>query len=767
MTWPEITYDCDMNEVPKNWTDTLKCVVHNHTPCKTITIKGKNKKWFNKDIKRLMRKRDSEYSKAKKTRKPKTDKVWDNWKQLSQEVKDECEIAKKKELDKLTNRINQGAGNEKDWWNLVSSLYKNQTDSSDHPLLVEGKWIDDMKEKAEILNQHFATISRVDDPDGPLPEEEVYNDNIPTIDTVNITEEKVKNAIKQSKRRSAAGQDGLSNDVLKRCSDNIVPFLTKYFQACMDKQLMPPEWKKANVVPVHKGGAKEDVANYRPISLLSCTSKLLERVICDDLNIFLEENNIIGPNQFGFVRGSSTIDQLMELYHRVITSMDNQLLMKVIFLDVSKAFDRVWRKGLIHKMRKLGIRGRLLGWFASYLEERMQRVVLKGTVSAWSTIMAGVPQGSILGPILYLLFAEDLCELIMCGLRMFADDTLLFAEGLTERECAKAIQPSLDALNKWAKKWKIKLNSSKTKTLTFSRVGSLKYPLTMDYRFVEEVLIHKHLGLTLSYDGRWSEHLTVISRKVTKRLCILRRYTKKINRKSLQMIFNSYILPIMEYGNIAMANMNCGDCERLEELHRCAIRCVTGCKLGTSHLALYKELDVQPLEHRRRVVRLTKFYQIREDIREYRLGANDITQTITRNPRATRRPFDYIPLRCHTEAKHQSFLAKTIREWNDLPDSIKSVQSVGAFKQKIRHKPSPNPIYYVELNRRASIELTRLRCGNGNLAVNLYERALMDSPLCQCGERETDYIILKTAQSTKMPGRQLKMRYPTYSGIRP
>ena len=441
----------------------------------------------------------------------------------------------------------------------MNSLYNTQSESADNPLLIQGVWVEDLQEKANNLNNHFGNISRIDDPEGPLPEPGVYRNDIPTINSINVTPERVTKAIKRSKRKSAMGPDGLSNNVLKNCADSIAPFLARYFQKCINHGLMPSSWKTAHVVPVFEGGAKEDVANYRLISLLSCSSKLLERVVCDDLSSFLMENGHIGLQQFGFIKKSSTIDQLLELYHQIMSILDKQMLLKLFYLDISKAFDRVWTKGLIHKMKKMGVRGNLLKWFTSYLENRMQRVVLKGVFSVWSHIIAGVPQGSILGPILYLLYAEDVCEVIRCAIRTFADDTLLFSVGLTEKQCSKDIQPSLMASQEWARKWKINLNGKKTKCLTFARVGGLRYPLTLNYLFVEEVLLHRHLGLNLTFDGKWSQNLNIIAAKVTRRLCVLRRYSRRLHRRYLMAVYNTFILPIMEYGGIIMRNTTAGD----------------------------------------------------------------------------------------------------------------------------------------------------------------------------------------------------------------
>ena len=332
--------------------------------------------------------------------------------------------------------------------------------------------------------------------------------------------------------------------------------------------------------------------------------------MCDPLTDFLTTNNIIGNQQFGFSKGTSAIDQLLEMYHRIVSTMDRQMLTKVIFLDVSMAFDKVWRRAVIHKLRKYGIRGKLLSWFTNYLEDRLQRVVLKGYFSTWQMVIAGVPQGSILGPILYLVFAEDMKEVIDCGLRMFADDTTLYSPGITEKACADVLQPNLDRLCLWARSWKITLNASKTKCLTFSRVSTLCYPLIMDNLFVLEVMVHKHLGLYLSSDGKWSNHLTQVGKKITKRLAIMKAYSRRISRPSLSAIYYAYVRPIMEYATVVMSNLNTGDAEIWEEYHRAGIRAVTGCKVGTSHSELLRKMDEKPLSDRRLALTLTKFFSL-------------------------------------------------------------------------------------------------------------------------------------------------------------
>ena len=189
---------------------------------------------------------------------------------------------------------------------------------------------------------------------------------------------------------------------------------------------MPGIWKKANVSPIHKKDDKTLIENHRLISLLSSLGKTLEKVVHKNMHNFLLENNIITPFQSGFVPGNSTVNQLVDLYNTFSQALDEGKEVRVVFCDISKAFDSVWHKSLIAKLKHYGISGGLLSWCKSYPSNRFQRVVLSGGKSEWLEIKAGVPQGSILGALLFLLYINDIVHEIHSNIRLFADDTTLY-----------------------------------------------------------------------------------------------------------------------------------------------------------------------------------------------------------------------------------------------------------------------------------------------------------------------------------------------------
>ena len=680
-----------------------------------------------------MRKRNRAYKKAKG--KPRDHPVWELHRRLCREKKAAIAKAKEERLNKLAKKINGGTNSEKEWWSLARDIYRPKADTDGSPLEYEGEIIHDQKRKADIFNKYFAEMSTLDGDNDPIPLISEEPPETPGLSNLRFDQEEVVKAIGSMRTNSATGYDGISYLALKKTSESTKGILCRLFNACMKRGIMPKTWKKANLTPIHKKNNLSDVKNYRPISLLSCLSKVIERLVCDRLRVYLEENNLITDAQYGFRRGSSTLDQLLDLYDNIMKNMDEKMVTKLLFLDVSKAFDKVWHKGLIYKLKRLGIEGDLLEFFKDYLEDRQQRVALKGALSSWITIKAGVPQGSIMGPILFLIYTNDLPSEIQSIIKMFADDTILGATGKTSDECSNILQPNIDQLAAWAKKWKIKLNPSKTKCLTISRKKNMYSPLILNNRIVEEVKHHCHLGLRLQDNGKWKIQIDHMISRASKRLGIMKAYGRKFGRKPLLKIYLAYIRPILEYGDYIWSNLSKSEEDQLERVQLSALRIITGTKIGTGHFGLYRELDLPKLNKRRYTSRLIKLHNVFHRTTNGRMNRSDFVTIEQRNPYPSRRQYDLTIPMVTTELCRRSFKNAGIRDWNALPESIRTIVDKTAFKKKLRCKPQPDPYYEIEDTRKGAILLCRMRCGNPDLNYNLYMRNLCESPSCECGEQ--------------------------------
>ena len=291
-------------------------------------------------------------------------------------------------------------------------------------------------------------------------------------------------------------------------------------------------------------------------SLLNSEAKLFEKLIFKYLFNHFRDNNLLSSLQSGFIPGDSTVNQLTYLYNTFCEALDGGKEVRAVFCDISKAFDRVWHAGLLYKLEAAGVTGEVLAWFKNYLSDRKQRVVLPGVTSDWASIRAGVPQGSILGPLLFLLYINDIVADIGSNIRLFADDTSLFIIVENPVLSANCLNRDLDKIKRWATTWLVSFNPSKTETLLISRkVNRPQHPpLFMQDVQIKEVDYHKHLGLNFSNDGSWHQHIRYITEKAWFRINIMRKLKFQLDRKSLETIYLAFVRPLLEYADVTWDN---------------------------------------------------------------------------------------------------------------------------------------------------------------------------------------------------------------------
>ena len=306
-------------------------------------------------------------------------------------------------------------------------------------------------------------------------------------------------------------------------------------QKCIDTGSFPDFWKLANVQPVHKKNDRQIKSNYRPISLLPLCGKILEKIIFDHVYSFLDNNRLISTMQSGFRPGDSCIYQLISITSDIFKNFEKHDETRAIFLDISKAFDKVWHEGLIFKLKSNGISGNLLTFFENYLLNRKQRVVLNGTTSDWKTVSAGVPQGSVLGPLLFLVYINDLTENIRSQMRLFADDSSIFTPVKDVLVTHQQLVDDLETVSKWGYQWKMVFNPDITKQaveVIFSVKKKKPYhpDLTFNNVPVAREDHTKHLGLYLDSRLTFSKHITKAIRSATKGLSLMKYISKFVSR---------------------------------------------------------------------------------------------------------------------------------------------------------------------------------------------------------------------------------------------
>ena len=438
------------------------------------------------------------------------------------------------------------------------------------------------------------------------------------INEVLLSRELILKIINDLNPNKAHGCDGISIKMIKMCGDSIAIPLMIIFNNALNTWVFPDLWKKGNIVPVHKKESKHLVKNYRPISLLPLFGKIFEKLIFNSLLHYLHRNNLLSENQSGFRSGDSCVSQLILITHEIYKAFDGNPSFETrgIFLDISKASDKVWHKGLLFKLKSYGIEGNLYNIIEDFLHKRKQRVVLNGINSSWEEVNAGVPQGSVLGPLLFLIYINDLPDGLRSNAKLFADDTSLFSVVTDINKSCNDLNSDLSLINDWAFQWKMSFNPDPNKQaaeVTFSRK---KNPLGQPDVFFNNFPVNsthsqKHLGLILDTKLNFDSHLKEKISKANKGIGTIKRLYKNLPRNALLSIYKSFIRPHLDYADIIYDqphNQSLSD--RIESVQYNAALAITGAIRGTSRERLYQELGLESLSNRRWYRRLTMFFNI-------------------------------------------------------------------------------------------------------------------------------------------------------------
>ena len=420
--WDECFNQPSVDVASDMWTEKLLKIAYEFIPNKQIVVRPRDSPWFTSELRGMRRKLLRFYKSAKNTG---NTNDWNKYKTLNREYH-ECLNTAENDYNKKRNESLSCNRNSKTWWKIVNEILGRGGNDSYPPMYDEAndRYAVDSKTKADMFNNYFLSHSKVDTSNAKLPNMDIPPDQI--LNSINVSECEVFDQLQCLDTNKACGHDRLSAKMLKEAGSTIVPSLCKLINKSLAQCKFPVGWKKANIIAIHKKDDKSTVSNYRPISLLTTLSKIMERIVFKHVYNFCHINKLITDHQSGFRPKDSTINQLAFLYHTFCQAIDNKKEMRIVFCDVSKAFDKVWHEGLLYKLSSIGICGHLLRWFQDYLSKRQQRVLVRGQTSDWGTIEAGVPQGSVLGLLLFLIYVNDMVKVVSCGVKLFADDTLMY-----------------------------------------------------------------------------------------------------------------------------------------------------------------------------------------------------------------------------------------------------------------------------------------------------------------------------------------------------
>lgn len=438
-------------------------------------------------------------------------------------------------------------------------------------------------------------------------------------------------------------------------------------------------------MPVFKKGSKTKANNYRPISLTSQLVKILESIIRSKMIQFLMENNIVTHYQHGFVLKKSCFTNLLVAFEDWTAAVDSGYGVDVIYLDFSKAFDSVPHLRLIEKLKGYGIGGNLLQWLRSFLQGRHQRVVLNGIQSQWSEVFSGVPQGSVLGPLLFVLYINDIAENIHCKLGAFADDTKIYT--IIESVCdTMNLQRDVDSMQEWSKTWLLNLNLEKCKVMHIGNTFKTSYTMQSSSSLVTgssavltEVDSEKDLGIWTTSTLKPSLHCDKAAASATKVLGMLKRTFPVFSRELFVFLYKTYVRPLMEYCVQLWSPYLSRDIDALEKVQRRATKLVKPlAKL--SYESRLKELKIYSLYCRRQRGDLIETYKLLNGYYDV-----DWNMFFTPSPLQNTRGHQMKLYKKSSKLILRSnfFTQRVINLWNSLPSSVVSATTVSMFKQRL------------------------------------------------------------------------------------
>ena len=398
---------------------------------------------------------------------------------------------------------------------------------------------------AEVLNNYFASVFIRDDASDNIEYEQKEVDE--NLDNFDITIQDVKDAIDQLKLGKAPGPDGFSSTFFKKLRNVLALPLLLLFQSSLSTGEVPSLWKLAKVIPIFKKGARGNPANYRPVSLTCIICKLLERIIRNRLYNHLIRNNLINNSQHGFMSDRSTQTNLIEFLDWITNEIDKGEAVDIVYLDFSKAFDKISHIKLIKKLHAKGVRGKTLQWIKSWLSNRKQKVFVNGKCSGLKNVDSSVPQGSVLGPILFIAFIDDIddyAELIDI-LKKFADDTK-GAKKIGNQSDIDAFQTSLNNLIEWGRRNSMTFNAKKCKIMHCGR-NNPKAKYNMNGVELAEVDNEKDIGITVSSNLKPSKHCEEAANRARAVLGQISRCFHYRDRKVFLRLYIQYVRPHLKF----------------------------------------------------------------------------------------------------------------------------------------------------------------------------------------------------------------------------
>lgn len=688
VNWSEVFCINNINGKVECFNKLLLQVFDKHAPMKSFKLKGNDCPWMNGEVLDLMNRRDAAKKLSAKTKLP---EHVASFRKLRNKCKQEIRNAKLRYSYQLFNNKHTS----KEIWQSLKKLGIGKQ-KADQTCTIS----------PDILNKHYASVSsvvneqRISDCILKYENENVMIDR-ESLDFQYVFPDDVISAVSNI-TSTAQGVDGISIIMLKMCLLHIIPVLCHIFDFSLQHGVFPDMWKRAQITPVPKITDPTLPNDFRPVSILCVLAKVFEKIVFNQTTTYLNAHNLINNCQSGFRKGHNTTTALIKVADDIREAIDKRELSLLILFDFSKAFDKVHHDLLLTKLKNFGFSSLTIHWFKSYLCGRQQRVVIDNDkVSEWSQTLTGVPQGSVLGPLLYLLYVNDLPSVFEYGTTdLYADDLqyrISFKPGL---ECTAISNAESDIMRlvTYSVNHNLSLNIEKTQPIF---IGSSKYINGMN-SCVPKITINnisipycdtvRNLGVIFDPALNWSEHVEYVCKKVLSILCQLRRNSLHLPLNIKTLIVNSVVLPHLDYGSTIMEDMLVTSQIKLQRLQNACVRFIFNLRKSDHVSQFYENLGWMRLEKRRRLGQGLLLYKIIQSKTPIYLF-NKFKFVSQVHSRSTRFSNEHLVVPQHRTVKFsKSFIVTASKLWNTLQMYSLLSYSYHGFKVRLKSLLSNNSI---------------------------------------------------------------------------
>lgn len=569
VNWSELYAERDIDEKLFSFNNTVMHLINKHAPLKKIKIKNKNEPWMDGNIHELIHKRDEARKKWLKGKKEEDHEIF-------RIARNRTKQAIRNSKIKYFHKLFDSSKNIKDTWKAIKSLGAKKSKQKNFTTNIN----------ANDLNKYYIDVGKPRNEEPAKNATENYlSQEKPNYETFHfryILPHEIKNSI-NSITSSAIGPDHIPIKFIKIAIDQFIPVLEHLFNFCLQSSVYPIVWKMANITPIAKIESPEECKDFRPVSILSCLGKTLEKLVHQQIIKYLEDNKILSPMQSGFREQCSTTTALIKVVDDIRKAIDRRHLTLAALLDLSKAFDCVNHNLLAAKLSSIGFSESVLKWFENYLGNRFQRVSLNDTdLSDWELILHGVPQGSALGPLLFSLYINDITtEICHCKAHLYADDIQLYIHFNIEEinQAVNLVNTDISNVAKYLSNHCLYVNPGKTQPII---IGSNKFIASICLQTSPKVIVNnqtvdyvtsvKNLGMMIDNTLSWKEQVYSTVKKVFASLAQIRRNIDVMPENIREKIVQSLILPILEYGLCVMTDISKENMSLLQKAQNSAVR---------------------------------------------------------------------------------------------------------------------------------------------------------------------------------------------------